>query len=448
MTERPLPLIISDNNPGQKFELDAKQRSDLEFISDKTVAQLIGCNNDNNLLIFPDTLDQYGDNIGESIVLSLTDDTISSNNLMGFIGRGDTMMKIRSRFDSDNRDFFMHYLLEKVFSLNLFDLPHASDVEEIFDFIQFLFPYFLNKAMAQGLYRQYVTYKRNDSRVRGPIDTARHIKANRPFNSKIAYTSRELTADNDLMHLISHTIEHIRHKAAGHAILSRDEETWKNVMEICHLIPSSSRHDRHSAIARNLRPNIHPYYSEYEPLRRLCLHILREEEIKYGEDDKKVYGILFDGAWLWEEYLAVLFNGMGITHPQNRERSGGIHLFTNPQRAVRYPDFYAPGIVIDAKYKGYAGKEVTQIGRDDLAQVISYMHILEADKGCFIVPGSGTGHLSQATLTGRGGIMALLSLPIPSQAPSYGDFRTSIAINEEAFLTHLRTLGESEVGCA
>ncbi len=38
---------------------------------------------------------------------------------------------------------------------------------------------------------------------------------------------------------------------------------------------------------------------------------LRYEKLKYGNDSKQIYGILFDGAWLWKEYLATILTKCG-----------------------------------------------------------------------------------------------------------------------------------------
>ncbi|GBR72467.1 hypothetical protein HP1_128 [Candidatus Termititenax spirochaetophilus] len=41
----------------------------------------------------------------------------------------------------------------------------------------------------------------------------------------------------------------------------------------------------------------------------------------YGHEENKIYGILFDGAWLWEEYIAaVLKENTGIVHQTTRDK--------------------------------------------------------------------------------------------------------------------------------
>ena len=44
----------------------------------------------------------------------------------------------------------------------------------------------------------------------------------------------------------------------------------------------------------------HAYYREYCELQNLCLLILQHQKHQIGMGSKKVYGLLFDGAWLWE----------------------------------------------------------------------------------------------------------------------------------------------------
>lgn len=62
------------------------------------------------------------------------------------------------------------------------------------------------------------------------------------------------------------------------------------------------------------------------------------EEIRYGESDDEISGILFDGAWLWEEYVNTLLCHQGFLHPENRKKTGRICLFTDGS-GFRYPDF-------------------------------------------------------------------------------------------------------------
>ena len=415
-------VSIPDNAHEKNLSLSEEQWKDLSLIAGRTVKNL--CERDEtgiSLLVFPDSLDVYGDKIGDRTIIDIQDNAISSGNLMGFVSCGETRLRIHSRFDLCNDDYIMHYLLEKVFTVNMLDLKYGTNPESVFDFLLFLFPFFLKRALSQGLYKEYVTNRYNDDRLRGVIEIARHIRLNIPFAGNVAYKVREHTSDNDLMELIRHTIEYIRSKEFGAGILSRDEETKANVSLVIEATASYEKNDRARIISKNLRAKIHPYYSEYEPLRKLCIQILRQEEIKYGNDDDTVYGVLFDGAWLWEEYLNTLLEDLGFKHPKNKEGRGATYLFT-PKHGPRYPDFFNDTMVLDAKYKRYSEGGISGISREDIAQVISYMYIKKLPLGGFLVPGGESVKVESETLHGYGGKMYLLNLPIPQDTETYKEF--------------------------
>lgn len=421
------PLRTTDNNIGKQLNLNKSQKKDLLRIAGKSLESL-----GEDILIFPESYDVYGDKFGKEVAFRIDGDKLLTGNIMGFIGRGDTMIKIGSRFDEGEGDYFMHYMLEKVLSINLFDLNHSTSKEEIFDFLPFLFPYYLKKALAQGIYKEYQTYNRNDSAFRGVLDVTRHIRLNYPATGNVAYKTREHTIDNSITELIRHTIECILRKDLCSSILSNDEDTKTYVRQIVGATPNYNPQDRQKVINANLRPKIHPYYSEYANLCRLCLQILKNEEMKYGSDDDEIYGILFDGAWLWEEYLNTILEPMGIKHPKNKEQKGGFPLFENG-KAMRYPDFYNDDIVLDAKYKSYYDKDVEDVSREDLAQIISYMYVQKAPVGIFLSPSPDetVRKPEPDKLRGYGGNVALMTLGIPNES-NYDSFVKSINQNEKS----------------
>lgn len=54
--------------------------------------------------------------------------------------------------------------------------------------------------------------------------------------------------------------------------------------------------------------------------------ILNQEKHGLGYQDQKIYGILFDVAWLWEEYVYTLLP-KGFVHPRNKDKTDGISVF-------------------------------------------------------------------------------------------------------------------------
>ena len=434
-----LPISIRDNNWEGQTIGDEHHLMNLQKIAEKPIGQL-SLDDNPNLLIFPQNFEEYGDKIGTEYICEVKEDKLFTGNIMGFIGYGDTKLRIHSRFAQGEDDYFLHYMLQKVFAINLFDLKHHSDDESIFDFLIYLFPSFLKRAMRQGLYKEYQTREYNDANIRGRIDVARHIRMNMPFAGKVAYSTREYAYDNHVTQLIRHTIEFISNHPYGGGILKNDDLIKDAVTLIREATPSYSQNERRKVINQNLRPLSHPYFGEYRYLQRLCIQILRHEEIKYGHNDDEIYGVLFDGAWLWEEYLNTILRDSGYIHPQNKISKGRIYLFDD-RTGVRYPDFYKDDIVLDAKYKRYADMKLQNIDGDDLHQVITYMYILAAKHGGFIVPRQHNHEENTSqpkTLKGFGGRMNIYSITVDSPAENYRDYSAKMRQNEMSFVNQLR----------
>lgn len=385
-----------------------------------------------NLLVFPQSLDEYGDKIGDQFVFAIEGvDKIRTGNIMGFVGYKDTEISICSRFVHDKGDYFLHYMLQKVFAINLFDLKHDFDRESIFDFLVYLFPAFLKRALRQGLYKEYQTRKYNDANIRGRIDVQRHIRLNNPFGGKIAYTTREYSVDNNVTQLVRHTIEYIASYPFAGNVLNNDEETKEAVGLINRATPSYNRNDRGRVISQNLKPLNHPYFVDYGNLQRLCLQILRHDEIKYGDNKEQVYGVLFDGAWLWEEYLNTFLSGL-FKHPRNKTEQGRKYLFEDGTGWC-YPDFHNNRIVLDAKYKGY--EDWSKVQNADLYQVISYMHVLRLDRGGFVVPIAHSGkQLHAKTLKGIGGRVSVFGMKVDHDSLIFNDYVAEMKKEEARLL--------------
>lgn len=402
-------VYLKDNNCGVSNLLkEETQYDDISHIANKTIEEVIEENP--NLLIFPQSLGINKDKIEELEILHLTgskdnlkDCKIKTGNLMGFIGYGDTQISITSRFAKNNDtkdDFFLHYLLQKVLCLNIFDLKYSAATFGEFDLLLYMFPALLKKACVQGLVRRYKTFHNNDSNIKGVVDVTRHIQNNIPFNGQIAYKNRDYTTDNSITELIRHTIELIKTKPNGNFVLTADYEMIECVRLIQENTPSYSKNDLSKVVAQNLNQFVHPFYTEYIPLQKLCLQILRFEKMNYAQNNNEAYGVIFDGAWLWEEFLATVLTGKGLdfTHPGNKTRTDGIQVYKgNPC----YPDFYRGkqttpenmegNFVLDAKYKHLDVIRNNDIldgsfSRDDLHQLITYMHILPSRSGALIYP--------------------------------------------------------------
>ena len=107
----------------------------------------------------------------------------------------------------------------------------------------------------------------------------------------------------------------------------------------------------------------------------------------------------------------------------------------------RYPDFYNDEYVLDAKYKSMADS-VEKIDREDLHQMITYLHILKRTPktGVFLYPikeKAVTSCLKSKTLNGNGGMIKAEGLVIPSNVTSFEDFSAKIEMNAKQFINNL-----------
>ena len=355
------------------YDISGKKISDLKNLD----GFLIYCNED-----------KLKDDVESSSIFTISGDKLTTYNIAGFVGTQNTLLSIRSRFAQDNGDdYFLHYMLQKVFNINISTLEHATDRNKAFQFLPYLFKYYFLKALSQKKKKKYVWNKYNDSKVKGTIDIARHIKHNFIFTGNIAYNVREHSYDNNINQLIRHTIEYISNLKMFSMMLESDDMA-DLVQDIRSITPTYSEKNRQQVINNNLKSDIHPYYYEYEPLRQICLQILMEDdELKYGRAENKIYGVLFDAAWLWEEYLNTLISEIdsSFIHTRNKSKENRIYMLENNGWEA-YPDYYSSAldIVMDAKYKHANG--INQIDSKDKMQIISYMHVLGLKKGVFLHP--------------------------------------------------------------
>ena len=355
---------------------------------------------------------------------------LETGNVIGFIGVNGQSVSIHSRFSKNaDEDFFLHYMLRKVLCINIVDLPHRTADEPIFDFLLYLFPKLLNESLAQGIYKEYQRNEYNDANVRGNIDINRHLKTNVPFNGCVAYRSREFSHDNHVTELIRHTIDYISKTKLGKILLENDAETRTSVAQIISATPRYSRQERERIIKSNLKVISHPYYSRYTFLQKLCLRILRHERIKYGAKKDKIYGIMFDVSYLWEEYLATILTKQGFKHPNNKKGIGRIYLAKH-NVFPRYPDFYREYdcTIIDAKYK-------REVNRDDVHQMVTYMYRLKGEYGVFIQPSDTKYRKETSFLFGYGednnAELQTYLYPIPRTTSDYKRFVAEMIESED-----------------
>ena len=429
-----MELRIRDNSDRPKSEFD-KIPNLTKRIADKTLSEL----EREGIFVFPEAVKDAEDIDGEQKILESRGAFYRSGNVMGFLGIGDERLTIASRFSGED-DFLFWYLLEKVMAFpNLADLKIDADANaRLFQLLLFLFPAYLQAAMRKGLYKEYIRREYNDSHVSGVIDIARHIKKNTPCIGKIAYSRREFSYDNALMELVRHTIEFIKRKPYGHALLAKVKEEVKLVIRATPLYAVGERRKITELNQKNAVR--HAYFREYGALQRLCLLILENEKHQIGIGERHIYGILFDGAWLWEEYVGKLL-GDAFYHPRNKAREGHQYLFAGNLGRI-YPDFIGrstPRVIADAKYKPPGN-----IANKDYLQMLAYMFRFETKTGYFFYPETAgaedeilllnRGMTYEKNVAPRGDIRIVKhGFKIPAEAENYAEFSENMKEAETEF---------------
>lgn len=434
-------MQLTDNQQAlNKEEFITEYPKISQVLLDRTLDNL---SQEDSIFIFPNDLKNSPDLDKDQKILETVNQKIKTGNVIGFLGCGQERLTISSRFSNESDDYFLHYLLQKVLNINLTSLDVGLSREErLYQLLIYLFPKYLEAAMRKGLYKEYQRFSHNDSHIKGVIDVVNHLKKNLPFTGNIAYTTREFTYDNPMMQLIRHTIEYIRNqKALGRGIIYTNRE---NITEIIRVTPSYKQADRAKIIRLNqTKPLRHAYFREYRKLQELCLMILNREEHGLGSQEQKIHGILFDVAWLWEEYVHTLLP-KDFIHPRNKEKKGGISVFSGGKRKV-FPDFYHKElkIVLDAKYKKL---ELTEkgINRDDLFQLISYAYILQTEKAGLIFPSIDQTVSSEiGKVEGYGVLLKKWSIQIPQKTSSYREFYEMLGVSEKIFQNNIKQKIES-----
>ena len=329
------------------------------------------------------------------------------SDIIKLMGQGiQVTLQILSRFDDDKPHFLSTMLLASQGDY-LNDKMVPQNNEEIFDFLLvYMFVYQFKEAYKNGIYKTYQRYNENNYNLRGRIDIARHLQLNAGINNgKIAYTYKENTIDNALIHLILHTYELIKRKfpALIEKIIEKDFNFYSQIGYLRVEAKSFEQFSCGKIISKNLKTILHPLYHSYESLRKICLAILRHEGISvYDGSGDNTNGMLFYVPDLWEDYLAseVLKDGEKWSVSAQKQmkiigkEKNGKSFFSKDT----YPDFVFydkgsennPFMILDAKFRRVWGeKGVNGDILGDYDKCIRDMNTLAANATGVVFPVGG-----------------------------------------------------------
>ena len=320
--------------------------------------------------------------------------SLETGNLMGVLrlhgkaSGASVQVEVLSRFDKGEKNYFLNYLLSKAFDCALgaesVSAERSSLLEILLDIV---FVRRLGEAVKAGLLRHYREFRNNDWNFKGSLDLARHIRENVPLMHGIAYRKREIDLDVPVNRMILKAALTVNRR---HPAFFEDYPDAADALRQLRM-GVTEEHDLRTLLSRRdcREPVRHPFYREiWEPLRRIARMILEDEHwtlfTNETTDEDEVSGIVFDGSWLWEEYIAKVLKTDFLHCGRGESADGqGLRVFVDGY-ARFYPDFLKKdrSCVLDAKYK----RSNPNGDRDDVHQVLCYLLLTGAKFGGLVFP--------------------------------------------------------------
>lgn len=360
----------------------------------------------------------------------------------GFLNFKGRQVLIHSRFDHTGA--LTRYMMTRLGLMPRMLWNHTTQAESSSFQIPMVYTFLrqVKEACAMGVYRQYETFSYNNSHPKGALNIPMHIRKNPINNGRIAYTTREYTADNPINRLILATWQYLERDTQlgpiAHKIVREHPEMLTPIKNLGYQLNSPYVDQRQ--LARIMRqassPITHHMHTRYEQVRKTSLTILKNLGYEpNGETGSgRLAGMLFPMDIMWEYFLEEsILKGMSF----DAQSSIGIFIPENGEalRSIK-PDFlfYADNskdavAVLDAKYKEIWGKaynwlsegrpnqtvisSTTEVDeneddesdsdsdsrvysestpwkdsriREDSFQVMSYMHVTHAKTGGILFP--------------------------------------------------------------
>lgn len=323
----------------------------------------------------------------------------------------DVIIEIGSKFDKwsndneNNKQLFLRKMISSACNINLYENfnPKSDNADSLWYWLFiFAFRYQLENAYRIGLFKKYKKFEYNDSKVKGVVDINRHIKCNIPFNGKIAYNKRELTYDNEIMHLILHAYDILNSKYPNEvsAFINKNSKAYEAICAIREVAPNYKNENIQALIYKCSRKITHPYYHSYEHLRRVCLLIIKNNGISFFDGKSSdIIGVIINISELWERFLyndilsKIKNENMKVEYQHEiklklEKEKKEIKTFTLKSDYIIEKD--NKRYVLDAKYKLGWEKFVSEYDINyiihDYRQITNYVYLLDAQFGGVIFP--------------------------------------------------------------
>lgn len=384
---------------------------------------------------------------------------------IGLLKYENTTVFIGSRFDDKNH-YFTNYMLEKAMNIRTLifqDMRPEVARESAFEkLLAFIFIQQIDRAYKKGIYRQYRTYEKNDSKLKGKIDIARHIKENPLFSGNIAYSHREYTIDNDVNLLIftAYSMLEKKERTLTRNLTNNYRNVKSYINEMKNVFSPASNQEVSRLLHKSTKRIQHSLYKGWEEVRQTAILLLKHMGVLLTPNPpkhKQIYGVLINMNNLWEKYLETLMK---------REKSFNF-TYHEPQKSILFkesdskgehgkrtliPDFISSQIVLDAKYKSSWSNIAKNAydeswPREDVFQILSYMYVFRCNSGGIICPCQSKEKLQMKYVyppkeREKNPKFFVIPLNIPIEDDKdiykYNKFKAEMNENEKSFVTNLK----------
>ena len=337
--------------------------------------------NKDSLILFNDK--EYEHNTSEGFIdvtgIDARNFTLTTNNLIGFVRRGNYSLKVSSRFG----DAFLRYIISD--ADGFLELDNFGG-ESIGDGYEWLLAYFWNvklkKAYRLGLPKAYMSKTERSSRVRGSIDTIDYFQNKN--SGKYLCTYREHSYDNPALSLFIKAYE----IAKKFTFCQRT----RNIYQVLLAANQGTKRSRQEIL--NTPHFTNPFYSDYNVLIDLSKKIIDQKGANFDSNNDSS-AFFFDVSMLFEYFIRKLIKRSNI---QLMGKYDDIHMIpsgslSRPQRKLEPDLVFSSGdsrYVFDVKYKSF-DPTYDGVSREDLFQLHTYIGQYGNDdmplKGCgFIYP--------------------------------------------------------------
>lgn len=271
-------------------------------------------------------------------------------------------LQIQSRFDDDRPYFLSTMLLRRTVGNDRFIGSAPSSMDDLFDYLLvYMFFKKLRELASIGYYKTYRRFEGNDDRLRGAIDFARHIRLNiGQNNGKIAYSYRENTIDNPFNYLLLEAYRFIKKQFGDYCdrlLEAEENKICKRYLDGLSNMLSFSQYSVKALLSQNKSPISHPFYVEYEALRKICMKILQLEGVSIFDGEyEDTQTFFYYIPELWEKYLESYLNRAKTSYTVRAQYRKNIICNERRGFSISKPDFVflnddVPFMMLDAKFK-------------------------------------------------------------------------------------------------